>query len=98
MRKRLLFRVEAILSGRDDTRADDARRRAARLADECGCALGGVFLWVALLGGTVLVIVEDARPLSFLVAFVSVLAAAGLGKVVGILVATLRLLLLVHRL
>jgi hypothetical protein len=99
MRKRLLFHVEAALSGRDDTRADDVRRTAARLADDCGCAMGGAFLWVALLvGAPTLVITQHARPLAFVGAIAAVFAAAGLGKAVGIGLATLRLLLLVRRL
>jgi hypothetical protein len=105
MRKRLLFRVEAALDGVDgvsggaDAHAGDVRHVAARLADDCGCAMGGIFLWAALLlGGPAYVVTHDARPLSFLVAVAGVVVAAALGKLVGVGIATLRLLLLVRRL
>jgi|SRR4051794_29674018 hypothetical protein len=99
MRKRLLFRVEAALAGVDDAHAADVRRTAARLADDCGCAMGGAFLWAALLvGGPGLVLTQGARPLVLLVAVAGVLLAAASGKAVGVGVATLRLFLVVRRL
>jgi hypothetical protein len=98
MRRRLLFRVEAALAGLTDPQVSAVRREAARLRDECGCAMGGVFLWAALLVGTpVLLIARGPSPLTFLVAAIAVLAAAALGKVVGVGVAGLRLLVLVRR-
>jgi hypothetical protein len=99
MRKRLLFQVEAALSGRDDAHADDVRRTAARLADDCGCAMGAAFLWAALvIGAPALVLSQHARPLTLFGAVAGVVAAAAVGKLVGVGVASLRLLLLVRRL
>jgi VIT1/CCC1 family predicted Fe2+/Mn2+ transporter len=98
MRKRLAYRVEAALPGLDSARASDVRRRVARLVADCGCAMGGVFLWGALLLlAPFLVVIRGATPVVLLAAAALVLVGAGVGKALGIAVATVRLQVLVHR-
>ena len=98
MRRQLLFRMEAALPALDHTQVLDARHAAARLGDDCGCAMGGIFLWAALLvGAPTLVATYGVRPLVFVVAAAAVVVGAALGKLVGIGIASLRLLMLVRR-
>jgi hypothetical protein len=69
--------------------------RAMRYADECGCKLGAIFLTVALVTvPPALVLREGVGIEKAALAVVAVLAAALLGKAVGVAAAWVRLSLL----
>lgn len=77
-------------------------KRAQAFSSECGCSLGGAFLTVALAGIVVYAIAggfAGAAPLRAVLLTVAFLFAAGItGKLIGIAVARIRLVLLCREL
>jgi len=77
----------------------ELQTRVGRLSRECGCAFGGVALAAALVGTVVYVGVSgDRGPRTLALGAGSVVAAALVGKVAGLALASLRLELLRRRL
>jgi hypothetical protein len=73
----------------------DVRARMARYNRECGCALGGASMVVALLAAVAYLIATETFGVGVAFAAVAfVFACSLLGKAVGLLVASLRLELL----
>lgn len=77
------------------SRKEEIRTRIAKLANECGCNLGGVFFAAAMAAAVIYFLIAEGVGLG------SVLVAAGLvfvtsivGKFVGLYLARIRLLLL----
>jgi hypothetical protein len=101
MVKQVARRADAVARLLPDTDARKATIRAdiARLGNECGCALGGVFLVVAtVLVTSYAVAAGELGVWSVARGVLVVLAASMLGKLAGILIAVARLTLLRRRL
>ena len=80
-----------------DSRIGEIRFRIARLANECGCAMGGTFLAIAVTTSIAYFLVAGEPGLrSGLLAIGFVFVASMVGKFVGLGVARIRLLWL-HR-
>ena len=94
MLKRAARRADALARLLPDTDPAKARTRAdvARLGNECGCAMGGVFLIVAsLLVASYAVLVGELGARLVVLGLVFVFVASLLGKLTGILIAVARL-------
>ena len=84
-----------------DTAPDKAAIRAkiARLAGECGCAMGGVFLIAAsVIAATYSVAVSEPSIRLLLLSAPFVFVGALLGKLTGVMLAVVRLTVLRRRL
>jgi hypothetical protein len=82
-----------------DPRKATTRADIARLGNECGCAVGGVFLIVAsLLVGAYAMLVGAFGARLVVPAIVFVFVASMLGKLTGVLIAVARLNLIRRRL
>lgn len=73
----------------------EIRSRIARLASECGCTMGGIFLAAAMAAAVAYFVITAALDFgSMLLAIGFVFGASVVGKFVGLGVARIRLLLL----
>jgi hypothetical protein len=101
MLKKAARRADAVARQLPDIDAGKARTRAdiARLGNECGCALGGVFLVAATLLVAAYTVFFDAFGARLVVlGVVFVFAASLVGKLVGVLIAVTRLTVIRQRL
>jgi hypothetical protein len=101
MKRKALETIDQILARLPDGQPDSAavRARAARHATDCGCAMGAAFLVAAvLIAAAYFVWYRTPHPGSVLIGAAGVFLAAIAGKLVGLLLAAIRLALLKRKL
>ena len=78
----------------DDPERAALQARARKYGRECGCALGGAFATAALVGAAVYLAAGHLGVATAAASVLLVFVAAGSGKLLGLLLASLRLVLL----
>ena len=101
MRDKTAQVIERLLASfpREPPDANAIRARTERYVNECGCAAGGSFLILAALAALVAVLVSHSWRLPVALSCLAVIVAASIvGKMIGIVIAMVRLQLLRRRL
>lgn len=92
----LASRVDALTTRLPDSdpRKAELRSRIATLSNECGCQMGGVFLVAASVVAVAYLVTRSRSLTTVVLALGFVLLLSGVGKLAGLTLAWLRLLLI----